>query len=122
VGSALVDLEIGFGRLVAASVSVGLLALLFGMVGVASGAVRPGRARAIAIATGLAVASWLLDGFGQAVDWLEAVRPISPYYQALGRNPLREGVAWSGWAILVALIAVLIAVAAVGLERRDLRQ
>ena len=122
LGSLAVDLEIGFGRLVAASVSVGLLALLFGTLALTAGSVRPGRARAIAVASGVAVAAWLLDGLGQAVDVLEPWRFLSPYYQAIGRNPLREGAPWSGWAVLAAATALLAAVAAAGLERRDLRQ
>ena len=121
-GSRLVDLEIGFDRLLAASTSVWLFALLFGTVALAAGAVRPGRATAIAAAAVLAIASWLLDGLGQAVDVLEPLRPLSPYYQALGRSPLREGAVWGAWAILAAATALLALVAAFGLERRDLRQ
>ena len=52
LGSALVDLEIGFDKLLAASVSVALLAVLFGAVALAVGAIRPGRAGAIAVAAG----------------------------------------------------------------------
>lgn len=122
LGSLAVDLEIGFGKLVAATGSVALLALLFGAIAQAAGAVAPGRGRAIAIAAGVAVAAWLLDGFGQSVDALEAWRPLSPYYQALGSNPLREGIPWDGWAILAAGTALALLVAAVGLERRDIVQ
>lgn len=122
LGSLAVDLEISFVRLVAASVSVGLLSLLFGTVALAAGAVRSGRARAIAVAAGLAVASWMFDGLAQAVDALEPWRPLLPYYHALGQNPLREGAQWGGWAILAAATAVLAACAAAGLERRDVRQ
>jgi ABC-2 type transport system permease protein len=122
VGSLLVDLEIGFDRLLSASTSVWLFALLFGTVALATGAVRPGRAAAIAAAAVLAIASWLLDGLGQAVDVLDPLRPLSPYYQALGRNPLRTGALWDAWLILVIATAVLSLTAAVGLERRDLRQ
>jgi ABC-2 type transport system permease protein len=122
LGSLAVDLEIGFGKLVAATVSVGLLALFFGVLAEAVGAVRPGRARAIALPTGLAVAAWMLDGFAQAVDALEAWRPLSPYYQALGHDPLREGAPWGGWALLAAATLLATAIAAVGLERRDIRQ
>jgi len=122
LGSWLVDLEIGFGRLLAASVGVGLLALLFGAIALAAGAIRPGRARAIAAAAGLAVAAWIFDGLAQAVDVLEAWRPLSPYYHALGQNPLREGAPWAGWAILAIATAVFVASAAFGLERRDARQ
>lgn len=118
----LVDLEIGFGRLVSASVSVGLLAVLFGALALAAGAISPGRAKAIAIAAGLAVASWIFDGLAQAVDALEPWRPLLPYYHALGQNPLREGAQWAGWAILTAATFVFAAAAAAGLDRRDVRQ
>lgn len=122
LGSWAVDLEIGFGKLLAASSSVGLLALFFGSVALAAGAIRPGRAPAIALAAGLAVVAWLLDGLGKAVDLLDSLRPLSPYYQAIGRNPLREGALWDGWSILAVACALLAAVAVVGFERRDVRQ
>jgi beta-exotoxin I transport system permease protein len=122
LGSLAVGLDIGFGRLVSGSVSVALLALLFGTLALAVGSVWPGRGRAIAAAAGVAVAAWLLDGLGQAVDLLDSWRPLSPYYQAIGKNPLREGALWSSWAILAAATAALAAVAAYGLERRDLQQ
>ena len=122
IGSVVVDLDIGFGKLVAAGGSVALLALLFGALALAVGAARPGRAQATAVAAGLAVAAWVFDGLGQTVDALDGWRPLSPYYQALGENPLREGVPWDGWAVLAALIALAAAAAAAALERRDIRQ
>ena len=122
VGSVLVNLDIAFGRLLAASVSVALLALVFGSLALAAGAIRPGRAQAIAISAGAAVIAWLLDGLGQAVDALDAWRPLSPYYQALGQNPLRDGPPWGGWSILAIATLVLIVLGAIGLERRDIRQ
>jgi ABC-2 type transport system permease protein len=122
VCSRLVDLEIGLGRLLSASLSVGLLATLFGTLALAVGSLSSGRAKAIAVAAGLAVASWIFDGLAQAVDVLEPWRVLLPYYHALGQNPLREGAQWAGWAILAAATLVLAVVAAAGLERRDVRQ
>jgi ABC-2 type transport system permease protein len=122
LGSAAVGLEIGFGRLVAATSSVTLFALFVGSLALATGSVAPGRARAIAVAAGVTVAAWLLDGLAQAVDVLEPWRPLSPYYQALGQNPLRYGAPWSGWAILAIAVTALAALAALGLGRRDIRQ
>jgi ABC-2 type transport system permease protein len=122
VGSWLVDLEIGFGRLVAASVSVGLLAALFTATALAAGAIWPGRARAIAVAAGLAVAAWIFDGLAQSVAALEPWRPLAPYYHALGQNPLRDGVPWAGWTLLVVATALVAGLGAIGLERRDTRQ
>jgi ABC-2 type transport system permease protein len=122
LGSLLVDLEVGFGKLAAASFSVGLLALLFAAAALATGAFRPGRARAIAVAAGLAIAAWIFDGLARSVDALDGWRPLSPYYHTLGQNPLREGASWAGWALLVAATTFIAALAAVGLERRDTRQ
>jgi ABC-2 type transport system permease protein len=121
-GSWLVDLEIGFGRLVAASTGVALLALLFTAVALAAGAARPGRAQATAVAAALAVAAWIFDGLAQAIDALEPWRALLPYYHTLGQNPLREGPTWTGWALVAAATVLLVAGAAVALERRDLRQ
>jgi ABC-2 type transport system permease protein len=122
VTSALVDLEIGFGDLIAACGSAALLALLFGAIAVAAGAVWQGRSRAIAVAAGLAVAAWMLEGLGQAVTWLDPFRPLSPFYHVIGTDPLREGVPWGSWALLAGLTAVLAFAAVLGLNRRDVRQ
>lgn len=122
VGSALVDLDIGLGKVIAAGGGVGLLALVFGSLALAVGAWWPGRARAIAVAAGLAIIGWMLDGLGQAVDALDPWRPLSPYYQALGTDPLTDGVPWGSWALLVALAVALVVLAALGLRRRDISQ
>jgi ABC-2 type transport system permease protein len=122
LGSLAVDLEIGFGKLAVASLSVGLLALLFAAIALATGALAPGRARAIAVAGGLAVAAWIFDGLARSVDPLEGLRPLGPYYHALGQNPLREGAPSAGWALLIAAAAIAAVLAAAGLERRDTRQ
>jgi ABC-2 type transport system permease protein len=122
ITSLLVDLDIGFGRLVAASTSLWLLGLLFGGLALAAGAVRPGRTGAIAVAAGVGVLAWLLDGLAQTVGPLEPLRPLSPYYQALGRDPLGDGAPWTGWLLLALGAAAAAAVAIWGLERRDVRQ
>ncbi len=122
VGAVPVDLQIGLGKLAAGSVSVGLLALLFGTLALAVGAVTPGRATALSVAAGAAVVSWLFDGLSHTVSALESVRPVSPFYQALGRNPLRNGPPWVGWAVLAVVTVVLVVIAVAGLERRDARQ
>ena len=93
-----------------------------GTLALAVGSIRPGRSRAIAVAAGLVIASWMLDGLGQAVDWLDVWRPLSPYYQAIGTNPLRNGAQWGAWALLSALTALLVGLAAAGLGRRDVEQ
>jgi hypothetical protein len=46
----------------------------------------------------------------------------NPNYQALGRNPLRDGIAVLAWVFLTAATTLLAAIGATGLQRRDLRQ
>jgi ABC-2 type transport system permease protein len=121
LGALPVDLHIGFDKLAAASVSVGLLALLFGALALAVGAARPGRSSAIGVSAGVAVFAWLFDGLSHTVGSLEGWRPVSPFYWALGKNALRDGAQWTAWAVLLAATAVLVVVAAIGLERRDAR-
>ena len=69
-GCAIVDLDIGTPALIHATIAVALLALLFGTIALAVVPRPLGRGRAAAIAGGLAVASWILDGLGRAVDSL----------------------------------------------------
>jgi len=122
LGSLLVDLSIGFDKVLAATVSVALLSVFFGALALAVGAAAPGRGRAIAIACVLAIGAWIFDGLAQTVASLDAWRVVSPYHQALGDNPLREGVPWGGWALLTGGTLALLALGAAGLERRDIRQ
>lgn len=122
LGSLLVDLSIGFDKLLAATASVALLSVFFGALALAVGAAAPGRGRAIAIAAVLAIAAWIFDGLAQTVASLDPWRALSPYHQALGDNPLRAGAPWGGWALLTAGTVLLVVVGAVGLERRDINQ
>lgn len=121
VTAPIVDLEIGIGPVVAASLSSALLGTLHGAVAMAVGSIRPGKGLAIGVASGVAVGAWLLDGLGRAVEPLEPWRWASPVYQLIGVNPLRDGVPWLGWGLAVALALALAALAAYGLQRRDIR-
>ncbi len=121
-GCLVVDLEIGAGALIDATVAVALLSLLFGTIALAVGALFPGRGRAAAVAGGLAVASWILDGLGRAVGVLEPWRPLSPYYQAIGTNPLADSAPAGRWLLLIGLTLAFLALAVAGLRRRDIRQ
>lgn len=122
IAAPLVDLEIGFGALLAAGIANALLALAFATFALALGCLRPRRGRAVGVAAGIAVIAWMLDGFGRAIDWLEPWRPLSPYYQAIGTNPLRDGAQWGHWAVLIGMVAALLVLAIRGLERRDIEQ
>lgn len=123
IGAQAVDMTIGAGKLLAATLGAGLLALLFGSLGLALGAVTGYRARSAGIAAAVAVVSYVVDVFGTVVGWLEPLRPISPFYHATGTNPLTSGfdaARFGHIALLLAIAAGLALYAAWSFNRRDL--
>lgn len=103
-----------------AGFGLALLALFFGalafVVGAASG--RPGLA--IGVASGLAGASFILNGFGAIVDWLAPARWLSPFFWYLRDSPpLSRGFSASYWLLVVGVLLFgLLSVPA--FRRRDL--
>ena len=119
VSNVVVGLDITFTGLVSATIGMTLFAFLFGTLALTTGAWTgsPAAATAVAVATG--VVAFLLNGFGLVIDWLEPVRPLSPFYWYQGdTNPLSQGFGWQQ-PLLLAVCLTLIASAVVGFRRRD---
>jgi ABC-2 type transport system permease protein len=115
-----VDLDIGLNELAATTTGVGLLVALHGLIAIAVSSVTGRRSSAIGIATTVFAAGYLLNGLAGLVDWLEPARVISPYYHALGSNPLVEGWPIASFLFLAfACVALFLASMAL-FERRDL--
>jgi ABC-2 type transport system permease protein len=114
-------LEISAGRLLAASVSLLLLGLVFTMLTLLAGAATGSRGLAIATGAGLALAAYVLDSLAALVEELEAVQPLSPFYLYDAAQPLRDGLDPAHAAALLALSLVLAALAAPAFARRDAR-
>jgi ABC-2 type transport system permease protein len=111
-------LRLGFIELLAANLGMGLLALFFGTLALAIGAVTGRRGLTIGVSAGAAVAAFFLFGFAPAIEAVEWSQVLSPFWWYLGGRPLTAGfdVMLLG---LVAGIALLLAVAVWGFERRD---
>jgi ABC-2 type transport system permease protein len=119
VSNVVVGLDITFAGLVSATMGMTLFAFLFGTLALTTGAWTgsPAVATAVAVATG--VVAFLLNGFGLVIDWLEPVRPLSPFYWYQGdTNPLSQGFGWQQ-PLLLAVGLALIGSAVVGFRRRD---
>ncbi len=120
LGAPLADLRIGLARLAAAVVATALLAILFGTLALAIGAASGHRGISRGITAAAAVASYLVSSLAPLVSWLRPLRPLSPWYHALGVDPLASGfLAWH-LLVLVALSLVVIGAAALAFEHRDL--
>lgn len=120
VGDAALGLQVPTDRLVAALLATGLLAVVLGTTALAVAAATGRRAVARGVTAVLAVASYLVSSLGGAVGWLQPLRPVSPWYHALGVDPIGNGFAAWHLAVLALLASGLAALAAAAFERRDL--
>ncbi|GLZ77055.1 hypothetical protein Afil01_18620 [Actinorhabdospora filicis] len=109
------DMDVPAADIAAATVGLGLLALLFGALTLLIGAASGRRAIAIAGSAVLAVLSYFANTLG--ADWL---RHLSPFYHFNGQTPLANGWQWSGLAVLAGLTALAITAGAWRFGRRDL--
>jgi ABC-2 type transport system permease protein len=120
VGSSAFGLDVAVTHLLSACVATVLLALVFGTLALAVAAAtgRTGLGRGVAAAA--AVLAYLLSSLADLVDGLRPFRVLSPWYHALGVDPIASGFAPGHLGLLVAAIVVLVAGADARYARRDL--
>ncbi|WP_084079250.1 ABC transporter permease subunit [Demequina sp. NBRC 110057] len=107
-------------NLTAATVHLVVVALLFAAVALAIGAATGNRAMASAVSVGLIVVSFFVAGILPLVPGWEDVAKASPWYWLNGPAPMLNGVDWAPLLVLLAIAGVLVALAFVGVNRRDL--
>ena len=121
-GSLLGGLGMDMGNIAAASLLVTLLGLAFGAFSLALGA-GTGKTRVAVYGTvGAALAFHIVNAFAPYSDNLSFLAKWSPFYYYLGSDPLNSGMHWGHAAVLTGLTLVLIGLAVVLFQRRDLRQ
>jgi ABC-2 type transport system permease protein len=116
---ALEGLRIGW--LLAACAGAIALALLHAAVAFAAGSVRGTRSAGVAAGAVVAAAGYLLQGLLAAAKASEAAKFASPWHWYLRRNMLVGGPDALAFVLPVSLVAVLLVVALVAFDRRDLR-
>jgi ABC-2 type transport system permease protein len=97
------------------------LAALHCCLALAVGAATGRREVAVAVAGGVAVTTYLLQGLLAAAAAPAVVRNLIPWYWYLERNMLATGPAWRAVFLPVAVGAVLVAAGRIVFVRRDLR-
>jgi beta-exotoxin I transport system permease protein len=107
--------------LAGASAGAFALAILHGSIAYTVGAATGRRAPAIAAATTIAVAGYLIEGLLAVSDTIRPLRYASPWHWYLGRNMLTGGTAPDALAPPLLLSLALLAAATHLLNRRDLR-
>jgi len=120
IGATIASVEISFLRMAEATFSGALLGLAFGALALALVCATGKRIWAISIPAALGIVSFLLNGFAPLVEALEPYRKLSPFYYYSGAEPLVNGLNPVHVAVLLGLTLLLLAVALIAFERRDL--
>jgi ABC-2 type transport system permease protein len=113
------DISVPLGNV--AAVSAGLLALVWCFTGIAFlvGAATGRRGQVLAVAGGLAVATYVVRGLSGLVDGLGWLRWLSPFHYYFGTDPLATGWHPAHLAVLVAVGAGTAVAGVVLFDRRD---
>jgi ABC-2 type transport system permease protein len=114
------ELPIGIGPLAGTSVAVLLLAIDFGALALLLGAVTGSRGLALSVASGVAAAAYLISSLAPVISWLGPAKHVSPFYWALGNDPVANGVSCWGLAALLGTALVLVALAGAVYRRTDI--
>ena len=119
VANPIVDLDFSLADMIASNFMLTLLALVFGTLALAVGGVTGKRGVTIGIASGVTVATFFINGLAELVDWLQGPQKLTPFYWLQRANPLADGLSIEDTLIMLLVIAVLLAIAVWGFERRD---
>lgn len=113
--------EASEGRVIAAMVGSALLALFHGAVAYAVAGLGGSRSMAVGVGVLVLVAGYVAAFVLPIAESLEGAQHWSPWYWAIGEQPVSDGVQ-PGWMLFAAAWTVgLVALGTVGLDRRDLR-
>lgn len=114
------ELGIEPANVVAASAALIGLTLLSAAFALAVGALTGRRTFATAAGAAVAVLGYVFNAIANQVEDAEALRTVSPYAWAYQNTPLVDGADWGGLGLLWGLAALLVAVSALALRRRDI--
>ncbi|MGB5169478.1 MAG: ABC transporter permease, partial [Acidimicrobiia bacterium] len=121
-GSLLGGLGMDMGNIAATCALGTLLGLAFGALALALGAATGLTQIASYGAVGVAVVAFIINGFLPLNDSTAAWAKVSPFYYYLSSDPLLTGMHWGHAAVLAGLFLILLVLAIVFFQRRDLRQ
>lgn len=112
---------IGAGALAAVSVHLLFFGLTFGALALALGAGTGRRGFAGGGAAAIALVMFVLNGVAPLLGSVSWIRYLTAFHYYEGADPITRGIHPAGIAVLAALTLGLVAVGAIGFERRDLR-
>jgi len=121
VGVAIGGGGIALANLGALSIHLAFFGLVIGALALAVAAATGRKGVAVGVAASFGLLSFLVNGFAPLVDGLEWLKYLSPFFYYEGSDPIGNGIDGGHLAVLAAATLVLTTVAAVAVQRRDLR-
>lgn len=113
--------EVGIGRVVAATFACAALAAFHASVGYAAGGFGLSRGPAAGVAIVALVIGYVVDFLLPLSDALAGGAKLSPWYWAIGSQPVSDGIEPGLLVLLLAVTAALVALGTAAVERRDIR-
>jgi beta-exotoxin I transport system permease protein len=113
------QLEVTVTTAAAVSAAVLLMALDFGLVTMAAGALTGRRGTAIGAGTALAAASYLISSLAPVVSWIGPARYASLFYWSVGNSQISQGVSPGGLVVLIVTGLCALAAAVLAFRRLD---
>lgn len=120
IGIRAVGMDIAIGKVAAASLAAGVLALGFGALALFVGAATGSRGTAIGVTAALATAAYLVNSLAALVSWLGPAQRVTPFYHYASPEPLRNGFSGAHLGALLLIAIVAAAAALVAVDRRDI--
>lgn len=108
------QLNVTIASIAAVSAAIFLMAVDFGLITMAAGALTGRRGTAIGIGTAIAAASYLVSSLAPVARWIRPGRYLSLFYWSVGNGQITSGVSAGEFAVLIitglaALAAVIVA-------------
>ena len=100
--------------------TVAVMALDFGLLALAVGAWTGSRSASLGISTAVAAAAYVISSLAPTVEWVHAIRYLSPIYWTVGANQVGDGATALQILLLALTGAGLGLFARVGLARLDI--
>lgn len=113
--------EVGIAGIASVSLLLTLFGLVYGGIALVMSAATGKRGLSTMITTGIAVVTWFIFSFFPLSETFEPFADLSPFQWYLGSDPLLNGMAWSGAALLAGTFATLVIASIPLFQNRDIR-
>ena len=120
VGAAIVSMELSIWRVAEITLSGTLLGIVFGAFALTLGSAFGKRGLSIGVTGAVAITAYFIYALMPLVEGLEPLEKVSPFFYYMAADPLTNGLDPVHAAVLIALSVVLVVIALVTFERRDL--